>query len=100
MTLEQFQSDAERFRASAVAAFDGASNPDELEHARVQYLGDRSGLLRDLQQALGALPKEHKPVAGRAFNEVKRTVTEAHQGQMEELAEKFYSLLREREAKP
>jgi phenylalanyl-tRNA synthetase alpha chain len=86
MTLEQFQSDAERFRASAVAAFDSASTAGELEHARIQYLGDRSGQLRDLQQALGALPKEQKPVAGRAFNEVKRIVTQAHEARARSLA--------------
>jgi phenylalanyl-tRNA synthetase alpha chain len=86
MTLEQFHNDAERFRAGAIAAFESASTADELEHARIQFLGDRSGQLRDLQQALGALPKEHKPAAGRAFNDVKRAVTEAHEARTSTLS--------------
>jgi phenylalanyl-tRNA synthetase alpha chain len=79
MTLEQFQSDTERFRAGAIGAFDTASSAEELEAARIQYIGDRSGQLRELQQALGALPKGDKPAAGRAFNEVKQAVMAAHE---------------------
>jgi len=79
MTLDEFQTEADRLRADALAAFDRASNADELEHARIQFLGDRSGQLRDVQAALGALPKEHKPIAGRAFNEVKQAITAAHE---------------------
>lgn len=77
--LEQFQKDADQFRAAALAAFEHATGPDELEAARIQFLGDRSGQLRALQQALGALPKEDKPSAGKAFNTVKTDVTEAHE---------------------
>jgi phenylalanyl-tRNA synthetase alpha chain len=79
MTLEEFQATAEQFRSGAIAAFDNATTAEELEQARIQFLGDRSGQLRDIQQALGALPKEDKPVAGRAFNDVKQAVTAAHE---------------------
>jgi phenylalanyl-tRNA synthetase alpha chain len=85
-TLEQFQKDTEEFRAEALAAFARASTPDELEAARIHFIGDRSGQLRTLQQALGTLPKEEKPAAGRAFNEVKTVVTEAHENRSRELA--------------
>ena len=86
MTLEQFQSEAERLRAEATAAFDGAATADELESARVRFLGDRSGQLLGLQQALAATAKEHKPVAGRLFNEVKTRLTEAHEQRTRALA--------------
>ena len=79
VTLEQFQQDADRLRAEGIATFERAATADELENARIQFLGDRSGQLRTVQQALGALPKEHKPAAGRAFNEVKQALTEAHE---------------------
>src|SRR5690349_2355448 len=78
MTLEQFEKDVEALRSGALAAFNSAQTTEELEAARIQFLGDRSGLLKTVQQALGALPKEDKPVAGRIFNQVKEVVTQAH----------------------
>src|SRR5688572_25191535 len=85
-TAEQFQQDTDRFRHEALAAFERATTAEELEAARIQFLGDRSGQMRSLQQALGALPKEDKPAAGRAFNEVKTQVTEAHASRARDLA--------------
>jgi phenylalanyl-tRNA synthetase alpha chain len=72
-----FASDAAKLIQEAVAAFAAATSPEELEAARIRFLGDRSGRLRELQQALGALPKEDKPTAGRVFNDAKTQVTSA-----------------------
>ncbi|MDQ3997789.1 MAG: phenylalanine--tRNA ligase subunit alpha [Gemmatimonadota bacterium] len=55
-----------------------ARTPEELESARVRYLGDVQGLLRGLQQALGKLAKDDRPAGGRRFNEVKRRVEQLH----------------------
>jgi phenylalanyl-tRNA synthetase alpha chain len=82
VTLDQFQQDIDRLRAEATSAFEKASTAEEVEAARIQFLGDRSGQLRTVQQALGALPKEDKPAAGRAFNEVKQALTEAHESRL------------------
>jgi phenylalanyl-tRNA synthetase alpha chain len=87
-TLEQFQKETEGFRASALAAFERAATPDELESARIQFIGDRSGQLKSIQIALGALPKEDKPAAGRAFNEAKTQVTAAHETRARALTNK------------
>jgi len=84
-TSEQFQQDTDRFRDEALAAFEGATTAEQLEAARIQFLGDRSGQLRSLQQALGALLKEDKPAAGRAFNEVKKRVTEIYEARAQTL---------------
>jgi len=81
-TLEQFQKDTEELRASALAAFENASSPEALEAARVRFLGDRSGQLRIIQQALGVLPKEDKPQAGRLFNDAKAAITGAFDGRL------------------
>ncbi len=77
-SLEHFQREIDTLRSAALAAFEEAASTDELESARIRFLGDRSGQLRGLQQALGALTKEDKPAAGRAFNDVKERLTEAH----------------------
>jgi phenylalanyl-tRNA synthetase alpha chain len=87
-TLEQFQKSTDQFRADALAAFERASTPDELESVRIQFIGDRSGQLKSIQIALGALPKEDKPAAGRAFNDVKTQVTAAHETRARALSSK------------
>src|SRR5687768_9982443 len=86
MTLEQFLRESEQLRDAALLAFAAAQNGDALEAARIQFLGDRSGQLKSMQQALGALPKEDKPAAGRAFNEVKTRLTAEHEERARALA--------------
>ncbi|HYC53028.1 MAG TPA: phenylalanine--tRNA ligase subunit alpha [Gemmatimonadaceae bacterium] len=76
-TLDQFIASANQLADDGIAAFDGAATREELEAARVQFLGDRSGLLKGIQVALAKLPREDKPAAGRAFNEVKARLTAA-----------------------
>jgi phenylalanyl-tRNA synthetase alpha chain len=77
MTLEQFLAEATQLRDAALDAFSKAENADALEAARIQFLGDRSGQIKAIQQGLGGLAKEDKPAAGRAFNEVKSAITAA-----------------------
>jgi phenylalanyl-tRNA synthetase alpha chain len=76
--LDQFLQQAAAFEADATRDLTAARTPEELESARVRYLGDVQGQLRALQQALGALPKEHRPAAGRRFNEIKRRVEQLY----------------------
>ena len=84
--IAQFASEAAELVTEAVAAFGNAASADELEAARIQFLGDRSGRLRVLQQALGALPKEDKPAAGRTFNETKTRLQAAYDSRQKEIA--------------
>ena len=76
-SLTQFAADAAQLVREGVAAFESAANAGELEAARIQFLGDRSGKLKSLQQALGTLPKEDKPQAGRVFNDAKTALNDA-----------------------
>jgi phenylalanyl-tRNA synthetase alpha chain len=76
--LDQFLQQAEAFEADATRDLAAARTPEELEIARVRYLGDVQGMLRTLQQGLGKLAKEDRPVAGRRFNEVKQRVEQLH----------------------
>ncbi|HEU4997007.1 MAG TPA: phenylalanine--tRNA ligase subunit alpha [Gemmatimonadaceae bacterium] len=75
--IPQYSENAAAFIREAMAAFSAASKPEELEAARVQFLGDRSGRLKALQVALGQLAREERPMAGRVFNEAKSVVTQA-----------------------
>ena len=74
--IAAFADDAARLTREATDALSAANTPEELEAARVQYLGDRSGQLRSLQQALAQLPKEDKRQAGLMFNTTKTVLTE------------------------
>ncbi len=69
--LRSFIDDAVHMAEEARHAFTDASTPEALEEARIRYLGDQRGQLRDLQRRLGMLPKDERRDAGRQFNEVK-----------------------------
>ncbi len=87
MSLAQFVSDLEGLQASATSAFNGAASAEQLETARIEFLGAKSGRLRDVQQGLGKVDKADKPAAGKKFNEVKSAVEEAFKTAQERLAQ-------------
>lgn len=75
--LAEFLSELDAVERAALSALETAEDPAALESARVEFLGARSGRLRELQQALGGLAREEKPAAGKRFNEVKARVETA-----------------------
>jgi phenylalanyl-tRNA synthetase alpha chain len=67
----------ERARQEFLAALTEAGcDPARVEAVRVRFAGRRSGLLRELEDALKALPREAKPGYGKALNELKTLVEE------------------------
>lgn len=58
----------------AKAAIAAALNAEQLEQARIEFLGQKKGKLRDLQKLVGKASKEEKPVVGKKFNEVRTEV--------------------------
>lgn len=85
-TLEQFLSTIAAFEHDATAALAGASSLESLEAARIAFLGDARGALRNIQVMLRTMPAEHKPAAGRRFNEVKQRVEALHDARRAALA--------------
>jgi phenylalanyl-tRNA synthetase alpha chain len=71
VTLNDYLARADSLESEATATLQSAATADDLEQARIKYLGDARGLLRDVQAALRLVPKEDKPAAGKRFNEVK-----------------------------
>lgn len=63
-----------KYEQEALACIDQASSEEELEAARIEYLGKKQGRLKDLQKMMGSLAKEEKPLFGKKFNEVKNLV--------------------------
>ena len=58
----------------AIATIEQANDANSLEAARINYLGQKSGKIKEAQKLLGKLPPEQKPLFGKRFNEVKTRV--------------------------
>jgi phenylalanyl-tRNA synthetase alpha chain len=65
------------FEQSALAAIRGATTSELLEAARIEYLGQKNGRIRELQKLVGQATPDLKPQVGKRFNEVRTAVTEA-----------------------
>jgi phenylalanyl-tRNA synthetase alpha chain len=85
-TLDEYRRLLGQLETEGDRAFHRAQTAEELENARIEYLGDQRGKLREFQIALGSLPKEARPDAGRAFNAAKATLVASHERRREELA--------------
>jgi phenylalanyl-tRNA synthetase alpha chain len=67
-----------------LAAIAGAADADALEAVRIQYLA-RSGSLPVLLEKMATVPKEQRPVVGKAANEAKNAVASAFEVRKAEL---------------
>ena len=85
-TLDEYKQRLAELSARGVAELARATSADELEAARIEFLGDQRGKLREFQIVLGKLPKEARPEAGRLFNTVKATLTDALERRRQEIA--------------
>ncbi len=79
--LEEIQ----QLREEALEALQAVSNLTELDDWRVRYLGRKGGALTLLLRGMTELPAEERPAVGRAANELKTTLQEAHEARQEEL---------------
>jgi phenylalanyl-tRNA synthetase alpha chain len=84
--LREFCEALDALSAAAQQAFAAVANAADLEAARVDYTGAKSGKLKAAQQGLGKVDKADKPVAGKKFNEVKTAVEAALEAAQERLA--------------
>ena len=77
MPLSDFISTLDALQNAAAQAFGSATDADALEAARIEFLGAKSGKVKEAQKGLGSVAKEDKPAAGKRFNEVKVAVEAA-----------------------
>jgi phenylalanyl-tRNA synthetase alpha chain len=73
MSLEALSEAREEFLAALASAGVDAAR---IEEVRVRFAGRRSGLVRELEDALKTLPREDKPAYGKALNELKQLFEE------------------------
>lgn len=77
MALADFLADLDELVARAAAAFEAATDNETFEAARIEFLGAKSGRLKNVQKGLGKVDKPDKPAAGKRFNEVKKQIEAA-----------------------
>jgi phenylalanyl-tRNA synthetase alpha chain len=77
MTIEEFVQAAEALEARASALISEVATAADLEAARTQLLGRKSGQLVALMKELPALPQETRKSAGAAVNRAKEAVEAA-----------------------
>ena len=77
MALSDFIRQLEELEQSAVRAFESAADAEALEAARIEFLGAKSGRLKEAQKGLGQVDKADKPQAGKRFNDAKTAIEAA-----------------------
>ena len=80
--LQQF----DQFADVALAALAAAQDAAAVEAARIEFLGKKSGRIKELQDLLGKATPEQRPAFGAKFNEVRQRVTAALEARQQELA--------------
>lgn len=78
MNLQDYLNEAGSVEREGKAALENATDLDALEAARIEFLGDRHGRVKALQESLRAIAKEDKPAAGKRFNETRTRLETLH----------------------
>jgi phenylalanyl-tRNA synthetase alpha chain len=88
MALAEYLAELDNLAREATKAFTAVQDSAGLEAARIEFVGARSGRLKDLQKGLGQVDKADKPTAGKRFNEVKQQIEAALESAVQRLAQK------------
>ncbi len=86
LPIEQFISEVDALLARAQTAFDSSQTPDDLESARIEFLGAKNGLLKTVQKQLGQLAVADKPAGGQNLNRAKAGIQSAFETAQQRLA--------------
>jgi len=86
MALAEFLTALDDLASRAGKAFADSADNVALEAARVEFLGAKSGQIKNVQKQLGTIPGPDKPAAGKRFNEVKNEIEAAFAAAGERLA--------------
>lgn len=77
MSLNNFLAALDSLQSEAIATFEAIDDGEALEAARVKYVGQKKGVLRDVQKQMSSVEPADKKSAGMRFNEVKKAVEAA-----------------------
>ena len=85
MPLAELIEQLNKLVANADQAFQQAADQEGLEAARIEYLGAKSGKLKDAQKQMAGIDKSDRPAAGKRFNEVKQRLQAAYEAARKDL---------------
>ncbi len=69
--------DLDALEIAGIGAFQGAGDPDAVEAARIEFLGQKQGRMKAAQERLKSIPSAHKKTYGQRFNAVKQSLETA-----------------------
>lgn len=85
MSLPDFVAQLDALVSEAEQSFGTAKSSEQLEVARIEFLGAKAGRLKSVQKLLGSVPVADKPAAGKRLNEVKAAIETAFQSATQRL---------------
>ncbi len=77
MSLDNFLERVDQLESEATAAIAAVADSQQLEAARVRFLGAKNGVLKEVEKLFGAVQPSDKRVAGKRLNEVKQTLLQS-----------------------
>lgn len=86
MSLQNFVDSLDALFDDAKQALDSVASSEQLEALRVKFVGAKNGAIKTVQKMMGAIESEHRPVAGKRFNEVRDGIQSALDAASERLA--------------
>lgn len=95
MSLPDFVAQLDALVSDAEQAFAAVQTSEQLEAARIEFLGAKAGRLKAVQKLLGSVGGADKPAAGKRLNEVKAAIEAAFQSASERLENVVEELLDE-----
>ncbi|MHC4916051.1 MAG: phenylalanine--tRNA ligase subunit alpha [Planctomycetota bacterium] len=83
---DSLQEKVEDLRAEALRTLDEVAGPEDLEQARIEYVGRSRGRLKELMASLKELEGDERRSAGKLVNQLKAQLTEAFAVKKKKLA--------------
>ncbi len=84
--LQSFLAALDAIQEEGHSAFTGAENAEQLEAARIRFMGAKSGAFKEIEKLFGAIDKADKRAAGMRLNEVKTSLKTALEKASETIA--------------
>lgn len=86
MALNEFIGSLDTLLSDAQSRFAAVETAEELDAARVEFLGAKQGKLKATQKQMGSVDKSDRPAAGKKLNEVKSAIESAFEEAQTRLA--------------
>lgn len=85
MSLQNFVDSLDGLLTEAKQSLDEVASQEHLEELRVKFVGAKNGAIKAVQKLMGAIESEHRPAAGKRFNEVRDAIQSALESASERL---------------